>query len=244
MTGTPVTVEGTATGSRRLAQRHTLPERRFLVLAGGCGLAAVGLYVAATVLGGVLHPGYDHVRQAISELTASQAPYRVPLAALYVGYNVLLTGFAVAVARAWPRSRLLRVAVVLFAVAAVSGIGQVTVFPQDSTGAPATATGAGHVVLAGISALLAVVCAVMYGVAFRRMRWWPQVSVPSFVVAAFLLVIGPVTAASVGGPWMGLFERLTIGAFLAWVCVVSVSALTKQPAPSPLNPGVEATRAQ
>lgn len=240
MARTPATVESPATGPRRLVQRHASPERRYGVLAGWCGLAAVGLYAAATVLGGVLHPGYDHVRQAISELTASQAPYRVPLAALYVGYNVLLTGFAVALARAWPRSRLLRVAMVLFAVAAVSGIGQVTVLPQDSTGTPATATGAGHVVLAGISALLTVVCAVMYGVAFRRIGPWPQVSVPSFVVAAFLLVIGPITAASVGGPRMGLFERLTIGAFLAWVCVVSVSALTKQQAPSPENPGAKA----
>jgi hypothetical protein len=57
-----------------------------------------------------------------------------------------------------------------------------------------------------------VICTVVYGVAFRRTGPWPQVWIPSFGVAAFLLGIGPVTAASVGGPYMGLFERLTIGA--------------------------------
>jgi len=181
------------------------------------------------VLGGALHPGYSHVRNAISELTASQAPYRAALAPLYIAYNVLLVGFAVGLWRAYPQNRLLRAAVVLFAAAGLSGIGQVTALPHDSTGTPATAAGTGHAVLAGVSAVLTVICAVVYGVAFRRTAGWPRLSIASFGVAAFLVVIRPVTAASIGKPWMGLFERLTIGAFLAWVVVVSVAVLRRRP---------------
>jgi hypothetical protein len=97
-------------------------------------------------------PGYSHLRHAISELTASAAPHRAVLAPLYIAYNVVLVGFAVGLARAWPRRRLLRLAVLLFAVAGMSGVAQVTVFPQASTGTAAAAAGVGHIVLAGVSA--------------------------------------------------------------------------------------------
>ena len=46
------------------------------------------------------------------------------------------------------------------------------------------------------------------------------------VGAALLVASGPVAAVNVGGPMMGLFERITIGSFLVWVCVVSAGSLT------------------
>jgi Protein of unknown function (DUF998) len=183
------------------------------------GLAAVAVYVAATILGGLISPGYSHVRNAISELTASHAAHRVPLAALYVAYNVLLVGFAHGLVRPGPASRLLRSAFGLGAVASTAGIAQVTLFPQDSTGSPGTTAGALHIALAGLSALLCVVTAAIYGVAFRRERLPRAAWVPAFAVAAFLLLVGPVAAASVGGPLMGLLERFTIGGYLTWVAV-------------------------
>jgi Protein of unknown function (DUF998) len=194
-----------------------------LTLAAGSGLAAVAVYVWATVLGGRLHPEYSHLRDAISELTASQAVDRVRLAALYVAYNLLLAVFAWGLWRAAPGSRLLRNASGLVVLAALSGIAQVTVFPQDSTGTPATRAGATHIALAGLAAFLCVVTAVMYGVAFRRLELGRSAWVPSLAVAGYLLVMGPVAAVNVGGPLMGLFERLTIGAYLAWVVLTCVA---------------------
>ena len=196
--------------------------RRPFRMASASGLAAVAVYVAATVLGGLLAPGYSHVRDAISELTASHAAHRALLAVLYVGYNLLLVGFARGLVGPGPASRLLRCALGLVVVASAAGIGQVTLFPQDSTGSPATARGAVHIVLAGISALLCVVTALIYGVAFRRMGLSRRTWVPAFAVAAFLLLVGPAAAASVGGPLMGLFERCTIGGYLTWVAVTCV----------------------
>src|SRR3954454_8364544 len=193
--------------------------RRPFRRASASGLAAVAVYVAATVLGGLLHPGYSHIRDAISELTASHAAHRAPLAVLYVAYNLLLVGFAWGLLRAWPAARLLQRAFVLMVVGSAAGIAQVTVFPQDSTGSPATISGALHIALAGISALLCVVIALMYGIAFRRAGLARRAWVPAFVVAAFLLLIGPAAAASVRGPVMGLLERFTIGGYLTWVAV-------------------------
>jgi Protein of unknown function (DUF998) len=198
------------------------------------GLVAVVVYVAATVVGGLFHPGYSHVRDAISELTASHAAHRAPLAVLYVAYNLLLVGFAWGLVRPGSASRLLRWASGLVAVGSAAGIGQVTLFPQDSTGSPATARGAVHIALAGVSALLCVVTALMYGSAFRRMRLPRAAWLPAFAVAAFLVLTGPAAAASAGGPLMGLFERFTIGGYLVWVAVTClVLSRVSTPAGSP-----------
>ncbi len=207
--------------------------RRPFRTASVSGLAAVAVYLVATVLGGLLHPGYSHVREAISELTASLAPHRAPLAALYVVYNLLLVGFARGLLRPGPGSRLLRSAYGLVVVASASGIAQVTLFPQDSTGYPGTTAGTLHIALAALSALLCVVTALMYGVAFRRMALPRPAWVPAFAVAAFLLLVGPAAAASVGGPVMGLLERITIGAYLIWIattCLV-LTRVTAREAP-------------
>jgi hypothetical protein len=197
---------------------------RWPVRVAWSGLLAVGLYVGATILGGLLDPRYSHLRDPISALTQTGAPHRALLAVLYVGYNVVLGWFAVAVYRSAGRTRLLKVAAVLFAVGAASGIGQVTIFVQDPQGSPATARGATHIALAGLSSLLTIACTVLYGIALRHMPGWRPISRASFVATALIVVTGPVTALSVGSPRMGLFERITIGCFIGWVLVVSVLA--------------------
>jgi hypothetical protein len=211
-----------------------------LTLAARSGLAAVAVYVSATILGGRLHPGYSHIRDSISELTASHAVDRVLLAALFVAYNALLAVFAWGCWRAAPRLRTLRNAFGLIVVTAASGIAQVTTFPQDSSGTPATTAGAAHIALAGLSAFGCVVTAVMYGVAFRRLRLRRSSWVPCFAVAGFLLLVGPLAAVNVGGPLMGLYERLTIGAYLAWVAL-TCAALVRERGHLTAVPGIART---
>jgi hypothetical protein len=117
--------------------------------------------------------------------------------------------------------------VLLFAIGAMSGLGQVTAFREDLGGAPHTLSGVGHEVLAGISSLLTIVTAVLYGFAFRRDPGWRKLSPVSFVATAALLISGPLAAINVSTPYAGLFERITIGAFMAWVAVVSAYAAGK-----------------
>jgi hypothetical membrane protein len=196
-----------------------------LVNVGVLGLVAVGLYVGAVILGGILDPGYSHVRNAISELTGSQAPNPEVLAPIFIGYNVVLAGFAYALMVAAGSERLVRIAFWLFAVGAVSGTGQVSLFRMDSVGADATTAGTIHLVLAGVSSLLTLATAVLYGFAFRRQATYRRLSTYSFVTALLLVLSAPAAVVSIGTDVMGLFERLTIGVFLAWVVVVSAFSL-------------------
>jgi hypothetical membrane protein len=199
--------------------------RRNLVTAGAVGIAAVALYVGTTILGGVLDPQYSHVRNAVSELTGSTAPDRALLAPLYIGYNLVMLGFGYALFRAAGSGILFPVAVVLFTIAALSGIGQVTVFRMDSIGDTPSTAGAGHLVLAGVSSLLCLAIAILYGIAFRGVPALRRLSRYSFATAAGLVLTAPLAVGSIGTDVMGLFERITIGVFMLWIVVVSAGCL-------------------
>lgn len=199
--------------------------RRNFVATGTLGIAAVGLYVGATLLGGILDPQYSHVADAISELTGSTAPDRAVLAPLFIGYNLILLGFGYALFRAAAGGILFPVAVVLFAIGALSGIGQVTVFRTDSVGTAETTEGMIHLVLAGVSSVLCLAIAILYGMAFRGVPAVRRLSRYSFATAAGLVLTAPLAAGSIGTAFMGLFERITIGVFMLWVVVVSSACL-------------------
>ena len=198
---------------------------RRLTLVGALGIAAVGLYVGATILGEILDPQYSQIRNAISELTGSEAPNRAVIVPLYIAYNLALAGFAYAIFMVSMGGRPFRVAVALFAVGALSGIGQVTLFRMDSVGSATTTAGSMHLVLASVSSLLTVATAVLYGVAFRREPAFRGLSTYSFATAGLLFLSAPMAVASIGTEVMGLFERITIGAFILWVVVVSAHSL-------------------
>jgi len=192
---------------------------------GALGIGAVGLYVGAAILGEILDPQYSQIRNAISELTGSLAPNRAVLAPIYIAYNLTLVGFAYAIFSATKGGTLFKVAVALFAIGGLSGIGQVTLFRMDSVGSATTAAGSIHIVLASVSSLLTVATAILYGFAFRREPAFRGLSKYSFATAVLLFVSAPAAVASIGTDVMGLFERITIGAFMLWVVVVSAHSL-------------------
>jgi hypothetical protein len=222
------------------AEQHRAPRWRMRqsVAVGTIAAVAVAVYVGATVLGGLLDPGYSHLSMHISALTASDAPDRTLLAALYAGYNLLLAALGIAMLRALPRSRSLVVASSSLMITSVVGVLLVTLFLQDLYGAPTTTGGTIHIALAGVGALLTVVVMVAAGRAFRVSPLWRGLARLSMFAAAFTIASGLVAAIGTAAmsPWMGLLERLPIGAFLAWLTAVSWCGLRSLSAPRDLTP--------
>jgi hypothetical protein len=65
-----------------------------------CGVAAPLVFVAAVIAASVNHPGYDHLKNFISELGASGAPAAgIMNFAGFLAYGLLTTAFALAVHR-------------------------------------------------------------------------------------------------------------------------------------------------
>ncbi len=194
-----------------------------------CGILAPAVYVVAVVLGGRLSPDYSHKSQAISELIEAGAPNKWLLNPLFALYNLLTGAFAVglfAVVRASRRTEG-RLSGLLGAVALAfeAVVGFVTVFfPQDPRGAPPTPTGATHIALAGLSSLATMATILLMGLWFRRVPGWRGYGTYSFVTVAIVLISGGLAAWAVatGNPFAGVFERVTIGAFLQWLAVVAL----------------------
>lgn len=188
------------------------------------GAAAVAAYLGATILGAAVTPGYSHLADPISELTSAHAPHRASLAVGYVGYNLATGLFAGALWRLAPRSRTSAVAAALTVAGSLAGIGQVTAFPQDTPGEPATAVGAVHIGLAAVSALLTVGCIAVYARVFARDLGAARLASFSVRCAVVIVVTGPLAAAAVGSSVTGAAERLPIGTFLVWLGGVSAWA--------------------
>ena len=198
---------------------------------GWAAAAALGIYVGATVLGGLLDPTYSHVGMHISELTSSHAPDRALLSGLYIGYNAALLALGLALLTRVARSGWLTATAGLLVATAVTGVLLVTAFPQDSYGHAATVAGTVHIALAGVAALASTLTVVAAGRAFRRDPGWEQLAGISTVIALVILATG--FAGAVGtaleSPVMGLLVRLPIGAFLAWLAAVAWHAFRPVP---------------
>jgi hypothetical membrane protein len=219
-------------------------DRRALRLASVCGIAAVGIYVGTTILGGLLDPGYSQTGRTISELTAASAPDRGLLAVLYVGYNVLLAAFGYAVYRIAPQEPRLRTGMSLLVAGAVAGIGLVTVLPTDFAGGPITPIGSAHIAVAGVAALLTGATTFVMAIGFRRVAALRRLVQGSIAAGVAIVVSGPLSAFAVasGSPYAGVFERITIGLFLLWVWGISVYLLFEYGDREAFDPRVRALR--
>lgn len=188
------------------------------------GLLAPICYTAAVVAGGVLTPGYSHVRDPISSLTQTGAP-RIPVvAALFTAYNWLLLIFASGLW--WDMGRGGRRLAVSGALALIAvGLSGVLMywFTQDPIGTPATVRGIGHFVLAGVEALGTIIGVLLCGLGFRSVPGLSGLRTYSIVSAAIIFVSGGVgTATLTFNPYFGIFERVTIFTFMIWVFLLSL----------------------
>ena len=98
--------------------------------------------------------------------------------------------------------------------------------PQDPIGSPATPSGGLHLAPAAIKSPSSII---ILALSVRQFQARGDVHCAAFcaVVPAITIVFGGAAALATANRWplMGLFERLTIGAFEAWMLVIAVKVL-------------------
>ena len=135
-----------------------------------------------------------------------------------------------------------RVGLVLFFLGLV-GIAMTTLFPMDRPGAPATFGGQMHLILAGVASLSTMLAVFLFARAMRRQEGRRGLAGYSFLTLALIVVSGAfaVIAAWRGSPVAGLWERLTIGAFMLWLFVLALILLFG-PSEAPGRGGIRGRR--
>jgi hypothetical protein len=199
-----------------------------LGLASGA-LAAIA-YSAAVIVGGLVTPGYSHMRDDVSALVQRGATQKPLLDPLFYGFNVLVLVFGVAVfllvRRTGHRRRVGLIGGSALAFAGVFGF-LATAFPRDPVGDATTFAGSMHLIFVGITAPL-------YVVTLGSLGWWfmtnPGLRALGWYSVATLLLLcvtGPLTAILISSPIMGLFERGTGFGFAVWLLVVSLALIRR-----------------
>jgi hypothetical membrane protein len=185
-------------------------KQRFL---STCGLIAPVLFVFTAILGGTLRPGYSHIADTISELFSPGSPNKPLLDALHTIYALLLTMFGLGLLQLVRSREQFRtggmIGASLFIAVGLLSVTTATVFPQDAWGSPATFPGEMHKILHGVIGLLSILSMLLMGIWFHRTEILPGFRTYSFITVGLAIVSAGFFMASVGGPIMGLAERIS-----------------------------------
>jgi hypothetical protein len=195
-----------------------------------CGILSSLLYMGMNAFVPPLFEGYSVTSQTVSELSAIGAPTRtlwVWLGTLYAG---LLAAFGYGVWHYAGTSQALRATgISLLASGALSLYWP----PMQLRGAEFALTDALHIAWSIVTVLLMVLAVAFGALALgRRFRVYSLASIAVLLLFGFLTGLeAPNIAANLPTPWIGVWERISIGAFMAWVLVLSAMLLRREGGP-------------
>lgn len=191
-----------------------------------CGIAASLLYVAMNIFIPPLFDGYSVRSQAVSELSAIGAPTREIWASVGLVYTVLMAAFGWGVWASAGGSRALRVAGALVVVNSAIGLAWP---PMQLRGHPMATTDVLHIVFAiATVSLFFLTMAFAAGALDRGFRVYSIGTIVVFLVFGTLTALdAPRLAANAPTPWLGVWERINIGAYMLWIIVLAVRLIRR-----------------
>jgi hypothetical protein len=197
-----------------------------------CGILSSLLYVAMNVFVPMLFESYSLASQTVSELSAIGAPTRPLWVWLGTVYALLVAAFGWGVWKSAGRNRPLRVVGGLMVVDGVISL----YWPlMHLRGAEFTLTDTMHIVWAMVTVLLMMLAIGFGAAAFSK--WFCLYSIATMVIlvvfGALTGMDGPQIAANLPTPWVGVWERISIAAFMLWVMVLAMTLLRDQDSAAP-----------
>jgi hypothetical protein len=197
------------------------------------GLLAPVLYVATVLVFGGVMSGYSHVAHTIGELNLPEAPYRRAVDGAFVLYNLLIILFSLSLRRGFADrgARVSPFAALLLFLTGLAGLAMTTLFPVDPKGSEPTFGGQMHATLAGALSVGTILTVYFFARSLRRDGGWRRLAGYSFLTLFVILVSGAFAGFAKwrGSQVVGLWERVTVGAFLLWILVVALSLAMTRP---------------
>jgi hypothetical protein len=195
-----------------------------------CGILYALLYpIVNDVIAATMYDGYSRMSQAVSELSAVGAPSRAFLTATGPLFNMLLIAFGVGIWASAEGKRSIRIAGAL--VVAHGAMGFLWLFAPMSdrdviAAGGATSADSMHLVLSAATGLFVAAYVATLAVGFGWLfRLYSVLTIATALV--FGMLSGQVQLVEAGEPtpYMGLLERIGIGAWLLWLAVVGIILL-------------------
>ena len=190
-----------------------------------CGVLSSLLYIAMNVFVPMQWHGYSSASQTVSELSAIGAPTRSLWVPFGVLWAVLFVAFGSGVRQSAGSNRALKVAGTAIVL---QGLLSLYWPPMHLRGAEFSLTDALHIAVA-VATLSLMLIAIASGAAAlgRGFRIYSLGTIAVFVVFGTLTGLdAPRIAANEPTPWIGVWERINIGAFMLWIVVLAIDLLS------------------
>ena len=207
-----------------------------------CGIAASLLYLVANVVGDIVWDGYSSTSYTISELSAIDAPSRPLVPVLMFAFGLLSLAFAFGVLAEAGRRRGVRATGWLLILVGVLNLAGPFV-PMHLRGEEPGITDTLHIIVTAATSLV-LMLAIWFGrdALGRGFRNYSLATLAVMLVFGILAALdGPRIASGDPTPWVGVTERICVGAYLLWMFMLS-GALLCTPVPDPNRDGATKTR--
>jgi hypothetical protein len=193
-----------------------------------CRIAASLLYVAMNGFVPMQYEGYSSASQTVSELSALDAPTRSLWVALGLAYTLLSIAFGCGVWASARRNHFMRLMGGLIVVNGGMGLDWPPMHQRAVLAAGGgSLTDTMHLVWGAVTFLIMAVTIGLGGAALGR-RFQLFLILTIVILAVFAALTGldaPRVSANLPTPWIGIWERISIGAYLLWVIVLAIVLL-------------------
>ena len=195
---------------------------------GLLGVVSLFSYTAAVLFASMAYPGYNWMAQAVSDLSAEGAPFRLLWDQLSAPYNIcgLLCVMMVCVfiSERKAGSQTLRLGIYLFAAMSwVSALGY-AMFPLSETGSPTGFQDTMHLIVTGavvalsILSLVVIIIGGIRGKACLSLALWAA-------LALGLMMAGAIGVNVVPADYFGIPERFSVFAATGFQAVLGIYLL-------------------
>lgn len=200
-----------------------------------CGILASLLYVGMNIFIPPLYEGYNWVSQTVSELSAVDAPTRPLWFVLGIIYTLLIAAFGWGVVKSAGDGRSLRIVGILMIINGLMGLTWSPMHQREVLAAGGgTFTDDWHIAMSVITVLLMFLSIGFGAVAFgKKFRFYSIATILVFIVFGVLTFSeAPSIDKNGSTPFIGLWERVNIAAFMVWLVVFAVILLRVEQKPS------------
>ncbi len=198
-------------------------KKNFMNYCGLLGIVALLSYTAAVVFSPLAYPGYNWMAQAVSDLSATNAPSLRLWNQLSSLYNIctLICAMMVCAGIQGKGSRLLRTGIYLFtAMEWISAVG-FSVFPLSDSGYAGTFQDKMHILSTILVVLLSIVSLVILIIAGVKRKEYRSFGVFAGIALGMMLV-GALGMNIVPKEYFGVVERFSVFAAVGYNAVLGI----------------------
>ena len=197
---------------------------------GLLGVVSLLSYTAAVVFSPLAYPGYNFMAQAVSDLSAANAPSLSLWNRLSAFYNVceVVCATVVCVGIQGQKTKLLRTGIYLFAVMEwISAVGY-RMFPLSDSGYAGEFQDVMHMVVTALVVLLSIVSLIVIIVAGAKDKCCRSYGICAAVALAMMLV-GAIGMKIVPAEYFGVVERFSVFAATGFNAALGIHLFCRKP---------------